>query len=142
MSGTTTAPPYAAFSNATLSDQEKVDVREFCGYPSYGDGTVVFPAPWINVYYLALETRMNTMQASEYQRVRQFLSLLYPLDSGITAAAGNLGTQQAAVWTRNPTEIRDRTRLFNQYRRRLCKFMGVPPGPELGEGGASVPIIV
>ena len=31
--------------------------------------------------------------------------------------------------------IGDRTALFDDWRRRLCGFLGVPPGPSLGNGG-------
>jgi hypothetical protein len=143
VSGTVTTPPYAAFSNAILSDQEKADIREFCGYPLYGNGTVVFPAPWINVYYLALETRMNTAQPVEYQKMRYYLAQLYPLDSAIVAASANLDTDVAAVWKHNVREVRDRTRLFDQYRRRLLQFMGIPAGPGLeGSDSGNIRLVV
>ncbi len=45
-----------------------------------------------------------------------------------------LGTAEAAVWTRNPYEVRERAGLFDDWRRRLCAFMGVPNGPGLGDG--------
>lgn len=143
MSGTVTAPPYAAFSAAALSDQEKEDVREFCGYPLYGNGTVIFPAPWINVQWLALEYRMNSAQPGEYQNIRYKLSLLYPLDLAISSASATLNVDTAAVFKRNTNEVRDRTRLFTQYRKRLCDFMGVPPGPNLsGSSGSSIALVV
>jgi hypothetical protein len=46
-----------------------------------------------------------------------------------------LDTDEAAVWKRNPRELRDRRLLFDDWRRRLCGFLGVRPGPALGEGG-------
>jgi hypothetical protein len=42
------------------------------------------------------------------------------------------------VWTHNRDEVRDRLRLFDDWRRRLCGFMGVPPGPALGTGGVAL----
>lgn len=137
-----TSPPYAGFSNASLSDQEKEDVREFCGYPLYGNGTVVFPAPWVNVYWLALETRMNTAEPAEYQNIRYKLSLLYPLDKAISDASCTLNIDIAAVFTRNKRELKERVQLFNYYRRRLCDFLGVPAGPNLGGTGGGKPLVV
>jgi hypothetical protein len=135
MSGTVTAAPYAAYSTGLLSDQEKQDVREFCGFPLYGNGNVIFPFPWINKYYLALETRMNSLQPAELQRVRMYLTTLYGLDAAIPGATVNLDTDIAAVWTHNKSEVPDRSALLAQWRRRLCSFMGVPPGPELNNSG-------
>lgn len=143
MSGTVTAPPYAVFSSASLSDQEKEDVREMCGYPLYGNGTVIFPFPWVNRYWLALETRMNTAQAAEYQNIRYKLSVLYPLDAAIAAASATLDVDRAAVYKRNLNEMRERTRLFNYYRHRLCQFMGIPAGPNLSESGSgSIALVI
>ena len=142
MSGTVTSPPYAAYSNAALSDQEKEDVREFCGYPLYGNGTVIFPAPWVNVYWLALETRMNTMQPAELQNTRYKLSVLYPLDLAIFTAGGTLQVDTAAVFKRNANEMKERHRLFDHYRKRLCQFLGVPPGPNLNQGDGSIKLVV
>lgn len=143
MSGTVATPPYAAFSGAPLSDQEKEDVREFCGYPLYGNGTVIFPAPWVNRYWLALETRMDTAQPGEYQNIRYKLSVLYPLDQAISQASATLNVATAAVFTRNPQELKERTRLFNYYRLRLCQFMGVPAGPNLdASNGGSIQMVV
>jgi hypothetical protein len=141
MSGVT-IPPYAQFSSATLSDQEKADIREFCGYPLIGDGTVVFPEPWVNVFWLALEVRLNTAQPVEYQKMRYYLSLLYPLDIAIVNSTANLDTDQAAVWYHNKKEVRDRTRLFNQYRGRLLQFLGIPAGPGLNDASGSVRLVV
>jgi hypothetical protein len=39
------------------------------------------------------------------------------------------------VWKRNPREVRERTALFDDWRRRLCGFLGVPPGPALRDAG-------
>ena len=37
-----------------------------------------------------------------------------------------------------PDELRDRTRLFDDWRRRLCGFFGVPPGPALTDSGIAL----
>jgi hypothetical protein len=35
------------------------------------------------------------------------------------------------VWTRNPSEVRDRQRIEQDWGRRLCAFLGIPPGTGL-----------
>lgn len=44
----------------------------------------------------------------------------------------------AGVWHRNRSEVSDRTRLYNQWRRQLCGLLGIPPGPSLGNGVSTV----
>jgi hypothetical protein len=122
-----------AFVPFVLTDAQLVDVRRFCGYPLYGDGAVVFPAPWIMRQYLALEYRMQHMSADEGAvLVTTYLANLNMLESAIPATSTNLDTDVAAVWTHNKNEQRDRDRLFDSWRTRLCNFMGVPPGPNFG----------
>jgi hypothetical protein len=53
-------------------------------------------------------------------------------------AAQNLDTDQAAVWTHNRDEVPDRTTLFDDWRRRLCSFFGLPPGPGLASSGITI----
>ena len=36
------------------------------------------------------------------------------------------------------TSSRDRARLFDDWRRRLCGFLGVPPGPALADAGITL----
>lgn len=125
-----------------FTDQELVDVRRFCGYPAYGDGGVVFPFPWIMRNYLALEYRLQHMSVTEGGVVvNTYLTNLYTIEGAIPTASGNLDTDQAAVWKHNANELRDRDRLFDGWRRRLCRFIGIPPGPEFG-GGGSMEIVV
>jgi hypothetical protein len=122
--------PFVPF---VFTDAQLVDVRRFAGYPLYGDGAVVFPAPWIMRSYLALEYRMQHMSASEGAvLVNTYLTNLTMLESAIPGTSANLDTDVAAVWTHNKNEQADRDRLFDSWRRRLCNFMGVPPGPNFG----------
>ena len=119
-----------------LSNAERVDVRRFCGYPAYGPGNSSFQSWRFFQAYGMLEFRLTNMVAEELQVVRLYLSNCYILEAAIPAATANIGTAQAAVWTRNPQELRDRTQLYNAYRRQFCGFFGVPPGPDLGATGA------
>jgi hypothetical protein len=130
-----------AFTPYTFTDAQLVDVRRFCGYPAYGDGAVVFPNPWIMRQYLALEYRMQHISTNEgLVVVNTYLANLYTLETAIPGTSANLDTSVAAVWTHNPREQADRDRLFDSWRRRLCDFLGVPPGPNFG--GSSNSLVV
>jgi hypothetical protein len=118
-----------------LTDAQKVDIRRHCGFPVYGQevgsnaGYRYFQA------YGTLEFRMNNLTAAEEAMViTTFLANLTTLENAIPATSANLDTEQAAVWTHNKNELRDRRRLYEYTCRRLCGVMGVPPGPALGDG--------
>jgi hypothetical protein len=130
-----------AFTPFTFTDAQLVDIRRFCGYPLYGDGAVVFPAPWIMRNYLALEYRMQHISANEGAVVvNTYLTNLYMLETAIPTTSDNLDTDVAAVWTHNKNEQADRDRLFDSWRVRLCNFLGVPKGPNFG--GCSNQLVV
>lgn len=106
-----------------------------------GDGAVVFPAPWIMRQYLALEYRLQHISQSEGAVVvSTYLTNLTTLENAIPATGANLDTDQAAVWKHNPRELADRSALFDSWRKRLCNFLGVPPGPNFG--GSSNALVV
>jgi hypothetical protein len=114
-----------------LTDHEKIDTRRHCGYPAYG-GTPSGFSSWrfFQVYGL-LEYRINNLADGEVCVVRTYLLTLAGLEAAIPRSSDNLDTNQAAVWTRNQNEPHDRERLFDQWRMRLCAFLGIPPGPGL-----------
>lgn len=119
------------YSTDPLADAERVDIRRFCGYPAYGAGATGMSSWRFFEVYGMLEYRMTNMSGSELQVVRQKLATLNQLDQAIPAAGQNLDTDQAAVWSRNKSEVWDRMRLFEDWCRRLAAFIGVPPGPAL-----------
>jgi len=118
-----------------FSEHERTDIRRYCGFPAYGAGTAGFQNWRFYQVYGLLEFRLNYLSGSEEAVVRQYLGTLRQLEDAIPLAAGNLDTEAASVWTHNAGEVRDRTRLFDDWRRRLCGFLGLPPGPALGDGG-------
>lgn len=126
-----------------FTDAEKVDVRRFCGYGAYG-GNQPFPASGyrFSTQYGVLEYKLQTLNSSEEAVVRTtYLSALATLESDIIGSAGvrsNLDTDAAAVWKHNRSEYADRKRLFNGARRELCSFLGIAPGPGLGDGSLTV----
>ncbi len=132
-----------AFTPYAFTDAQLVDIRRFCGYPTYGDGAVVFPAPWIMRNYLALEYRLQHISASEGAVViNTYLTNLYAMEIAIPTAGDNLDTDAAAVWTHNKDELRDRDRLFDSWRKRLVNFLGIPPGPNFGGSGNTIRMVV
>jgi hypothetical protein len=122
----------------TFTDSEKADVRRFCGYPAYGAAASGFQNWRFFQVYGLLEFRMNNLSAAEEAVVRRYLGTLTVLEFAVPRAGDNLDTDQAAVWTRNRDELRDRTRLFDDWRRRLSGFFGIPPGPAITDSGISL----
>lgn len=120
----------------SLTDAEKTDARRFCGYPAYGAGSAGFQNWRFYQAYGLLEFRLNNLADSELTVLRRYLATLAGLEFAIPRAAENLDTDQAAVWTRNRNETQDRTTLFDGWCRRLCGFLGIPPGPALSSGGS------
>ena len=118
-----------------LSDGERTDARRFCGYPVVGGSAAAATGLQHFQTYGPLEYRLGNLSASELTIVRRYLGNLTVLEIAVPRSGEHLDTDQAAVWTRNRTEPRDRLRLLDDWRRRLCDFLGVPPGPGLGRGG-------
>jgi hypothetical protein len=125
-----------------FSDTEKTDLRRFCGYPAYGAGAAGFQSwRYFQVYGL-LEYRLGNMAAAEEAVMRNtYLVNLYTLEAAIISAAANMDTDEAGPWKHNGYEIAERTSLFNQWRRYLCEFLGLPAGPYLGNA-SSRPVVM
>lgn len=117
-----------------FTQAEVTDIRRFCGYPAVSSATFWYP---IEIGAI-LNASLLTMSDSEQVIVRTvYLANLTTLEAAVLLAGDNIGTDVAAVWTRNRSEVGDRTGLFNRKRRELCGFIGTPPGPSLA-GGANV----
>ena len=128
----------ASFSNSLLSVAERVDVRRFCGYPAYGAGAAGSQSWRFFQAYGTLEYRMTNFAQEELQVIRQYLGSLYVLEQGVVTAAANLDTDKAAAWTHSRSEVADRVKLFDEWRRRLAMFIGIPLDP----GGAMTSNII
>lgn len=124
-----------------LTDAEKTDTRRFCGYPAYGIGAAGFQGWRFYQAYGLLEFRMNNLADAELVVLRRQLNTLITLEAAVPRSGENLDTDTAAVWTRNPNEAADRAALFDDWRRRLCGLLGLPPGSALASG-ASVMLVV
>jgi hypothetical protein len=119
-------------------DCEKTDIRRFCGYPAYGGAPAGFENWRFYQVYGLLEFRMNNLSPEEEAVVRRYLANLNVLETAVPLAAQNLDTDEAAVWTHNRDEVAQRTALFDDWRRRLCAFFGLPPGPGLTSSGITI----
>ena len=114
-----------------LTDEEKIETRRQCGYPAYGNTSVGFSSWRFFQSHGLLEYRINNLADGEAKVLRRNLSVLAQLEAAIPGSADNLDTKSASVWTRNQDEVRDRERLYDNWRLRLCDFLGIPPGPGL-----------
>ncbi|GCE85152.1 hypothetical protein [Komagataeibacter diospyri] len=128
MSGTTTGQDVVS---TPLTDDELVQCRRYMGYPAMG-GINSGQQSWrfFQVYGFN-EWRMRNLAPDECVQARTFLTQCQTLETAIMGASDNLDTDQAAVWHHNRSEVQDRFGLYNRWRRQLCAFLGVPPGPGL-----------
>jgi hypothetical protein len=117
-----------------FTDAQKTDIRRYCGYPAYGAGASGFQGWRFFQAYGLLEFRLNNLSPAEIAVATNYLATLAMLECAVPDASTRLDTAEAAVWTRNPYEVRERAALFDDWRRRLCAFLGLPPGPGLGDG--------
>jgi hypothetical protein len=121
-----------------LTDAEKVDIRRFCGYPAYGAAPSGMQSWRYFQIYGLLEFRLTNFSDSEIVVARRYLANLMMLEQAVPTASDNLDTDQASMWTRNRNELADRIHLFDEWRRRLCGFLGIPAGPALSSGTSSL----
>jgi len=121
-----------------LTDAERTDVRRFCGYPAYGAGASGFSSWRFFTQYGELEFRLTNLSPAEFQVVRQYLASLYTFEAAIPNASSTLIVDTAAVFIRNKNEMPERNSALDSWGRRLCAFLGVPPGPKLSRSGGSI----
>lgn len=130
----------------SFTNQEKVDVRRFCGYPSFGG--VSSPAFGYRFFtaYGTLEFKLNNLAVEEEATLRAIyltpVNSLYALELALYGTTANLDTAQAAIWYHNKDEQKDREKLFNRMRTNLCDFIGIPPGPALSNASGGIRIVV
>lgn len=114
-----------------LTEVDKTEIRRFCGYAALGD-LASGESSWRFFQNAGtLEWRLNTLAGSERKRLRYFLATLLQMERAVQSVSENLDTQAVSVWTRNARELSERVRLFDWWRRRVCGFLGVVPGPDL-----------
>ena len=120
-----------------LSEGERTDCRRYLGYPVHGADPSGNMGWQFYQAYGAMEWRLVNLSGTEETVLRQYLGTLATLELGIPGSGAGLDTGSAAGWVRNPAEVSERVGLFDDWRRRFCAFLGVPPGPALAEAGSS-----
>lgn len=126
----------------SFSDQERVDIRRFCGYPVFGGTPSSFQSYRFFQSYGFLEYRMSNLTPNEETTARSYMSRCKQLHEALFSASDNLDTASAAAWVHNPDEVSNRAGLYRIARMELCDYFGVPPGPNFGKGGNTVRVIV
>ena len=126
-----------------LTPQQQADARRYMGYSLLGDTqpddrSDAAYAQVTSGRFQTLAHRLKTLRSEEAVIVISHLTTLATLEKAISTAGDNLDTDKAAVWHRNRSEVSDRTRLYNQWRRQLCFLLGIPPGPSLSQGNIRI----
>lgn len=122
-----------------FTDAEKVQIRKYCGYMAFGSTPIANFAWRYSVQYGDMEFRISNMTSDEETEVRTtYLANLVLLEQDIPGTRGNIDTARAAVWYRNPNELRERWAIFDDWRRRLCDFIGADYGPGLLRRGLRI----
>src|SRR3978361_948581 len=107
--------PAQEYVTTALTDDEKANVRRFCGYPAYGAGPSgfqgwrFFRACGLLEYRWGVQADGVTpnLAPAELSILRQYLAALYTLEAAIPGAGANLDTESAAVWVHNANEVSD-----------------------------------
>lgn len=127
-----------------LSDGEKTDARRYLGYPVFGADPSGNMGWQFYQAYGAMEWRLDNLSSTEEAVLRQYLGTLSTLELAIPGSGAGLDTGSAAGWVRNPAEVVERVRLFDDWRRRFGAFLGLPPGPALSvtSSNASIGLVI
>ena len=120
---------------AALTEAELTDARRFLGYAAHGAMRGGAANAWFYQASAAADARLGMLSESEVGVLRGYLRTLAQMEAAIPAVAEGLDTASAAGWVRNAGELEERERLFDGWRRRMCGFLGLVPGPELRRGG-------
>jgi len=118
-----------------FSATELTQIRYYAGYPAFGGfGYLLSPGS------ATMNTQLANMSDSEQVIIRtSFLAKLPTLEIALTTMGTTLDTAQAGPWVRNVNEFKERSKLFNDFRLAMCRFIGCVPGPALSGGGQVVP---
>ena len=123
-----------------LTDAQMTDVRRFAGYQVTGTTQQITSTNDIvylvyGMVQMSLYNRLTTLSvAEELILTSNYLVNLTKLEQDILGASANMDTEKASVWTWNRHEVSDRVSLYNKWRRDMCAFLGLRPGPALGDG--------
>jgi hypothetical protein len=116
-----------------FTQTEQVAIRKYCGY-----GAMTAIAFNSQGGMGKLNILIGGLAAEEEAEIQAQLVNLKILEDAVMLASDNLDTVSAGPLVLNRNEVADRKGLFNNYRMRLCEFLGMEPGPGLTGGGARV----
>lgn len=105
-----------------MDEAMKADIRRQCGYLDLASASG-FQGWRFHQAHGLLEYRMSRLSGAEEAVARQYLATLATL---------NQTAEDVFV-----SDQRERALLLADWRRRLCGFLGVPPGPSLASGSPS-----
>ena len=125
-----------------LSEAERTDARRYLGFPVYGTSASGNQGWQFYQSNGLAEYRLGNLSDAEEMVVRQYLGTLAALERAIPEVGTCLDTESAAGWVRNPDELVERGRLFDDWRRRFCGFLGISPGPGLQQQGSSIALVI
>lgn len=124
----------------TFEPADLIDLRRFCGYPMYG-AEANSSSPYFGTHFFeragTFEYRVSHLTDAEGEIVLTFLEQLRGLEAAVLDSTKTLGVESAAVFKRNPAELRERTGIYENWRARLCAVIGVDAGPYLGRSGGT-----
>lgn len=124
-----------------FSDAEKVVIRRHAGYQMFGGANQPNYGYRYFTHYGMLEFKLNNAHADEEAVIRDYIVKLDKLETDWLGSADNLDTDEAAVWKHNKSEMKQRKALYNEWRIRLCNYLGIGAGPDVNNNG-SLRIIV
>lgn len=104
-----------------MSATHMAAIRRHCGYPAYGSRAESYQGWRFHQAYGLLEYRMTRMTNAEEVVVQQYLATLAVLVERIDGGDRSKAT----------------VALYEDWRRRLCGFLGIPPGPALQRAGVT-----
>lgn len=123
-----------------FEEDKLVQLRRFCGYPMYG-AERNSASPWFGTHFFerwgVFEYRISNLTQAEGSAVDAHIEQLVDLEAAILAATKTLIVDQAAVFKRNPAEMKERVAIYENWRHRLCALIGVSAGPHLGASGGT-----
>ena len=88
-----------------FTDQQKTDIRRFCGYSVYGASSAGNVGWRFYTAYGLLEYRINNLSPAEISVVLGYLTTLSQLEGAVTGASDNLDSDAAASWKHNTREV-------------------------------------
>lgn len=113
----------------SLTTDEGVAIRRFMWYGMLGNQNVqAFGYRWATNFGL-LQFRISNLLPQEEAYVRTLISQCETLEQGLLNVQADMDTASAGPWKRNPQQLKENIRLYTFWRKKMCEFFQLPPGP-------------